>query len=304
MASISHLPPEILDRIVFFLPSLKEYEYCSRPQTADPPLARLATIDRRWREAVEQVLFHDLRVSSFDLDDFATCFNSQRRRRRYMLRELHCVVLDYRAGEDYLVPDPRDPASMDLFQAGMVVALKRMFEELGRWRRMDLEDAVRVPVYLDKLRITFDGTPWYGAHIDQWASEKIRELAQPYLNLLPSLELSLLDTPLEDISKTYGLDMICPSKELYIDSDLCKLAPGSAIAVARCVPAVERLEIRIHGEQRNYPPYSEIRRAVRDGQLSTEFSRYPLLPCGCLLRRADRTFVSRFLFLASLLAES
>lgn len=266
MPSISHLPPEILDRIVFFLPSLKDYYYYSSTRDTHPPLARLATIDRRWREAVEHKLFHHLRVSSFDIDDFATCFNRNRRRRR-ILRELHYVVLDYRMDEEHLLPDPRDPASLDLFQASMTAALKRLFEELGNWRRMDLADAVPVLVRLDKLRLTFDGTPWWGEHIDRAASAEINKLAHPYLKLLPSPESAELNITPQNVSEAYGLDVLCPIRDLYIDSGLAKLAPGSAIALARCAPAVDRLKIRIHGDERNEPPYSEIVRAVRDGEL-------------------------------------
>lgn len=274
MASISHLPPEILDRIVFFVPCLKGYDDHSRMEITHPPLARLATLDRRWREAVENILFHHLRVSSFDIDDFATCLNSQRRRRRGILRELHFIVLDCRKDEEHLLPDPRDPASMDLFQSSMTAALKHLFQVLGTWRRMDMDDGVPVPVYLDKLRLSFDGTPWYGAHVDSQASDEIYKLAQPYLKLLPSPESSLPDMAWEDVREAYGLDLICPIRELSIDSDLVRLAPGSAIALTRCAPAVDRLEIRIHGEERNQPPYDEITRNVRDGQLPFKSSCY------------------------------
>lgn len=264
MASISHLPPEILDRIVSFVPSLKDYDNYARAGIDDPPLARLATIDRRWREAVEHVLFHHLRVSSFDFDDFATYLNSQRRRRRQILRELHFTVLDCRKDEEHLLPDPRNPASTDLFQSSMTAALKRLFGELGTWRRMDMDDAVPAPVYLDKLRLTFAGTPWLGAHIDGEALKEIHKLAEPYLKLLPSP--ASLPPEMDGARETYDLDVICPTRELYIDSQLAKLAPGSAIALTRCAPAVDRLKIRIEGEGRIQPPYSDITRGVRDGR--------------------------------------
>ena len=190
-----------------------------------------------------------------------------------MLRYMHYVVLDCTEDEGHLLPDPRDPGSMDLFQASMTAALKRLFEELGSWRRMELDDTVPLPVYLNKLRLTFDGTPWYGTHIGREAFDEIQKLAQPYLKLLQSPQPLPLDMAPENALEAYGLDVLCPIRELYIDSDLAKLAPGSAIASARCVPAVDRLKVRVQGEQRNQTPYSEITRGVRDGKFTCNSSR-------------------------------
>jgi len=148
------------------------------------------------------------------------------------------VVHGCRTDEEHLLPDPRDPASMDLVQASMTAALKRLFKGLGSWRRLDLADAVPVLVGLDKLRLTFDGTPWWGEHIGLAANAEISKLAQPYLKLLPSPESAELNITPQNVSEAYGLDMLCPIRDLYIDSGLAKLAPGSAIALARCTPAV------------------------------------------------------------------
>ncbi len=187
---------------------------------------------------MEHKLFHHLRVSSFDIDDFATCFNRQRRRRR-ILRELHYVVLGCRTDEEHLLPDPRDPASMDLSQASMTAALKRLFKELGSWGvgggwiwpTLFLFWSAWISFAL--LSMELRG----GVSISVYVAE-ISKLAQPYLKLLPSPESAELNITPQNVSEAYGLDMLCPIRDLYIDSGLAKLAPGSAIALARCTPAV------------------------------------------------------------------
>ena len=302
MQSFSLLPQEIIDRIVFFLPSKKDLDGFGRACLWEEPwLAPLATIDRRWREAVEVILFHHLKVGSRSIDQFARCFSSQQRRRRHMLHELHYVVLDGEEDEENKenerkkgneenkenkeneeddddedddegnFPDPRDPSSLDAFQSSISVGLRRLFAELGCWRMLDMDGAYPGPVYLDKLCLEFDSAAWYGPHLTMRSTKEIYELPKPYLKILPLSASSSPATTVEDVMETHGLNVICPIKELFIDSSMVRLWPSSAFALARCVPVVDRLIICLEMERPNEPQFCEVTREVREGEWSKTF---------------------------------
>lgn len=88
------LPQELINRIALYLDRYEDHPLqlpaIDQQESGPSKLLTYATLSSRWREAVEAIIFHRLRISSHDLRQFQTMMTGNRRN---YLKKLHFTVI-------------------------------------------------------------------------------------------------------------------------------------------------------------------------------------------------------------------
>lgn len=73
-------------------------------QTARIPLAPVATVSRKWQDAIERITFADVSFTSDELQDFIVVFSSRPRRRQLLRAAAYTIVMPVTPSQELLTP--------------------------------------------------------------------------------------------------------------------------------------------------------------------------------------------------------
>lgn len=137
------LPQELIDRIALQLercPDQPQVPLLSQESTKDSMLPPYATLSRKWRDAVESITFHRLRVQSDLLSDFRAHLTGNRR--NYLTSLIYDVVLPEYPEEVYghVETTQEQQANSEAFTR----AICDLFSTLKRWEDEGLQRALRL----------------------------------------------------------------------------------------------------------------------------------------------------------------
>jgi hypothetical protein len=242
--SLHDLPPELMDRVIFFLAQLEASSDYIKPS---PHISQYANTSFNVQCAVEQHLFSRLSITSDDTPMFEKLI-TQSPRRRCLLRTFSFTPV---------LPAYDEQACARFERLSDKQANDGIFTtEISRFYAAirDCNNLLSVMV-----QSPYSPTDRLVSKVNQWENNSLKDkrYAHSHLNLA-----HLSEAPLLDRVTTFSAVGDGPR---YI-------TPSSTIALLRCHPLVERLELVLDDNQRRYP---ELR-----AQLRTDFA-HDLLTTQC-----------------------
>jgi hypothetical protein len=94
---VANLPPEIVNKVVFYLEryTIQQGVPTIQQQSPEPSeLSPYVTISKQWKEAIELITFHQLRIRSDELNQFRVIVTHHRR--KYLRRlSYEMLLIDY-----------------------------------------------------------------------------------------------------------------------------------------------------------------------------------------------------------------
>ncbi|KAF8464277.1 hypothetical protein BDZ91DRAFT_783710 [Kalaharituber pfeilii] len=236
---ILSLPPELLSMIISHLRARE------LPHLGYERVAPYAAVCRQWQPIVERFSFREVKkMPSTDLDKFADVFRYQHR--RDALRVLSMVII---------LPDYSKQARRRLGAANnqaLTDAVRRLFEILAAWdegRELGAAKLPRLDIYLDGAAAPMDS---YNEPEGDPFDQEARTLGglryeHSYLRLV-----GLGENPLPTVPRITLLSVGFRWKR--------RMEGASAVAIAKCLPRLQKLYLDLSDNEWRYPALRQHRR--------------------------------------------
>jgi hypothetical protein len=226
------LPPELMDRVLFYLAQLETSSDYIRPS---PHIGQYASTSFSIQHAVEQHLFSRLSIKSDDTPMFEKLITQSPRRRALLRRLSFTPVLP--AYDEHACARFERLADQQANDGGFATEMSRFYSAIRECNNL-LSVMVESP-YSPTDRLLSEGNKW------EDNSLKLKRYAHSHLNLA-----HLSDAPLLDRVTTFGVVGDGPRYD----------TPCSTFVLLRCHPQVETLELVLDDNDRRYP---ELRAKLR-----------------------------------------
>jgi hypothetical protein len=230
--SLRDLPPELLDRVIYFLAQLEASSDYTKPS---PHISQYANTSFNVQCAVEQHLFSRLSMESDDTPMLEELITKSPRRRALLRKLSFTPVLP--AYDEHACARFERLTDQQANDGVFTAEISRFYADIRDCNNL-LSVMVQSP-YSPTDRLLSKVNPW------QDNSLKDKRYAHSHLNLA-----HLSDAPLLDRVTTFGVVGDGPR---YI-------APSSTFALLRCHARVETLELVLDDNERRYP---ELRAKLR-----------------------------------------
>jgi hypothetical protein len=230
--SLHDLPPELLDRVIFFLAQLEASSDYIKPS---PHISQYANTSFNVQCAVEQHLFSRLSIKSDDTPMFEELTTQSPRRRALLCKLSFTPVLS--AYDEHACARFERLTDQQANDGVFTAEISRFYTAIR-----DCNNLLSVMV-----RSPYSPTDRLLSKVNQWENNSLKDkrYAHSHLNLA-----HLSEAPLLDRVTTFGLVGDGPR---YI-------APSSTFALLRCHARVETLELVLDDNERQYP---ELRAKLR-----------------------------------------